>query len=402
MSYRPRTVLAVSLVGMFCCATLAAADWPNWRGPNHDGLSSTTGIKGDWQSTPPKVWKVAIGPAFSSFAIVGDRAYTCGTADKKQTVYCLDTDTGEVVWGVPFEGEYQDRQGGDGTRATPAVSDGRVYVLGAHGRLVCLDAANGREVWHRDFQTPPDWGYSASVLIEGDLAIATGNKSLVALHKKTGDTAWECPGGEVGYATPYPFTLGGKRYIVGFMGKQAMIVEAKTGRRVWRTTWETDWNVNAATPIFHDGRLFISSGYEHGAMVVKLTPDGNRLKSEKVWENSSIRAKFQSPVLYEGHLYTSDEVGLKCVEFATGELKWSQRGAKFGTVTIADGRLLVLTQRGKLLIAKATPAGFEPTTKVPLLDGRCWTVPVLHNGRLYARNLEKAVCYDLRLERIED
>jgi outer membrane protein assembly factor BamB len=379
-------------------AVAKAQDWPHWRGPNYDGISTETGLETTWESGPPKVWEREIGSAFSAISCVDGKAYTCGTQDKQQVLFCLNADTGEVLWQRPFEKEFHETSGGDGTRATPTVNGGRVYILGALGRLVCFDAKDGNEIWSRQFDGKPQWGYAASVLIEGDLAVATaGGKrgALVALDKKTGETVWECGSGLVGYATPYPFTFDGRRYVVGFLGKKVIIADVKTGGEVWSVPWETDWDVNASTPIFHDGHLFLSSGYKHGAILLKLARAGEKLTTETVWENKNIRAKFQTPVLYEGHLYTSDEVGLKFVEFATGEQKWSQRGTKHGTVIIADGHLFVLTETGELLIGPASPKGFEPLTKARILSGRCWTVPTLYKGRLYARNFEKVVCHRL-------
>ena len=390
------------VVGMLCLALFESpwglADWPNWRGPNYDGISAEKGLRTEWSTPPPVVWEHEIGSAFSAFVCVDGRAYTCGTQDGKQVLFCFNADSGKIIWQKHFEDGYRDRQGGDGTRATPTVHDGRVYIQGGWGRLVCFDSASGKELWIRKFENKPTWGYSSSVLIEGDLAIVVGGDDdgpLVALNKNTGETVWKCGRAPTGYATPYPFTLEGQRYVVGFLGKSIVIADVRTGREVWSMRWETSWYVNASTPIFDGVRLFHSSGYDHGSIVLKPARAGDKLTTETVWQNQSIRAKFQTPVLYEGHLYTSDEVGLKCVEFATGEVKWSKRGTKFGTVVIADGHLFVLSERGKLLIGKATPTGFEPTTDVQVLEGRCWTVPTLYKGRLYARNLEKAVCLKL-------
>lgn len=402
MRYTVRYAIVAGSLGVLVGATSAVAqDWPNWRGPNHDGISSETNLITKWDAAPPVVWKHELGSAFSAFACVDGKAYTCGTREKQQVLFCLDADTGEILWQKPFEKEYRERQGGDGTRATPTVSDGRVYVHGALGRLICFDAKDGNELWSRQLGAKPRWGYSGSVLIEGDLAIVAAGGSdgaLAAVDKQTGKPIWQCGNDAVSYATPYPFTLEGRRYVVGMLAKVTIIADVETGREVWRRPWETSWDVNAATPIFHDGHLFLSSGYKHGAILVKLTRSGDQLDGTTVWENKAIRAKFQSPVLYEGHLYTSDEIALKCVDFASGELKWSQRDIKHGTVVVADGHLFVLTERGELLIGKATPeaSGFEPTTRVPILSGRCWTVPTLYKGRLYARNLKQAVCLKLR------
>jgi outer membrane protein assembly factor BamB len=209
------------------------------------------------------VWEREVGSAFSSFACVGNRVYTCGAQDKQQVLYCLDANTGEVLWKKPFEKEFRNEHG-DGTRGTPTVHEGRVYLLGAYGRLLCVDANNGSDLWEKQFSNQPTWAYAGSVLIEGDLAIVSAGKSdgaLAAFNKKTGEPVWKCGEDPVGYATPYPFTFNGERYIVGFMGNSVLIAEAKTGREVWRMPWKTDWDVNAASPIFHDGYLFLTSGY---------------------------------------------------------------------------------------------------------------------------------------------
>lgn len=390
----------VPLATLIIIATpaFAADDWPNWRGPNHDGISRETGLKTQWTTPLKLVWERPLGAAFSSFACVDDKVYTCGTADGQQVLYCLNADTGDVVWQHPFEKAYRERLGGDGSRATPSVSDGRVYIFGALGGLVCVDANDGREIWSKQYGKVPQWGYSGSVLIEGDLAIVSPGAShggLVALDKKTGKQVWKSGSDIAGYATPYPFTFNDKRYIVGFMGKSAMIAEAESGKLVWRLPWKTDWNVNASSPIFHDGYLFLSSGYKHGCILLRLTADGEKLSAKKIWGDRTFRQKFQSCVLYEGHLYSSDERSLKCVDFETGDLKWEVPKLKHGTVLIADGHLFVLTEKGKLLIGSATPRSFEPLTEAGILGGRCWTIPVLYKGRIYARNLGRVVCFSL-------
>ena len=397
-----RNVDATRLLIALLCICLAgsafAADWPNWRGPNYDGISPEKGFRTNWEKPPPKLWEAEIGSAFSSFSCVKGKAYTCGTKDKQQMLFCFDAATGNVLWRTPIEKEYVERQGGDGTRATPTVNDGRVYIFGALGKMLCCDADTGQILWSQQFKAKPQWGYAASVLIEGDLAIvqAGGDDGLLALDKKSGKPVWKSGKALAGYATPYPFTFDGERYVAGLLGKEAIVVEMKTGRHVFSIPWKTDWDVNAATPLFHDGLLFFSSGYNHGSVVLKLGRDGDKLSGQKVWENKSIVGKFQTPVLYEGYLYVSDESGkLKCVEFATGKEKWKQPGIENGTVVLADGYLVVFTDGGELQIAKASPEKYEPSTKVPLLSGRCWTIPTLYDGRIYVRNLERAACYKL-------
>lgn len=393
-----RTACVVGLACTYWLVENAAGDWTNFRGPNHDGISSERGFRTDWDEAIPLVWEREVGSAFSSFAAVGDRLYTCGTQGNQQVLLCLDALTGEVVWQKPIEREYRDTHGA-GTRATPTVDGDRVYILGGHGTLLCADAQTGSQVWTRKLEHAPQWGYAGSVLIEGDLAIATAGESqgsLVALNKKTGEEIWRCGDDPAGYATPYPFTFEGQRYIVGFTGVSVIIADARDGRLVWRTPWETSYKVNASAPIFHDGHLFLSSGYRTGAGLFKLRKNGDKLAADPVWKKAVLMNKFQSCILHEGNLYTSDQKALVCAEFLTGNERWRQQRIKHGTLVLADGHLLLLTQEGNLQIGKISPDGFEPTTRAEILTGRCWSVPVLHKGRLYARNLERVVCFDLR------
>jgi outer membrane protein assembly factor BamB len=376
----------------------ASADWPNFRGSNFDGISEEKGLKTAWTDPLKMVWQREIGSAFSSFAAVKDRIYTCGMGDKQQILYCLNADNGDVIWSKPFEKEYRNEHG-DGTRATPTVHDGRVYILGAHGRLLCVDAENGSDIWDHRFDKEPTWGYSGSVLIEGDLAIATPggeSGSIAAFDRKTGKLVWKSGPDLPGYAMPYPFTFEGRRYVVGFGGTSATIVEAATGKEAWRTAWKTSYDVNAAMPIFHDGHLLLTSGYQTGAGLFKLSAVGDRLKGEEVWKSDVLLAKFQSCVLHDGFLYASDQKAFKCAEFMTGKERWSEPRVANGTLVLAEGNLFLLTEGGELRIGKANPDGFSPTTTAKILDGRCWSVLVLHQGRIYARNLERVVCFQLK------
>ncbi len=374
------------------------ADWPNFRGPRHDGISDATGLKTTWDGPIPLVWERTVGSAFSSFACVGDRVYTCGAKDGWQVLFCLEADTGKVVWQRPFDKEYRESHG-DGTRATPTVDGGRVYILGALGALVCFEVDTGRQIWAQSFKHPPHWGYAGSVLIEGDLAIATGGESagaLVAFDKATGKQVWKSGDEPAGYSTPYPFTFGQQRYIAAFTAQAAIVAEAKTGRRVLRIPWKTDWDVNASSPIVHDGYLFLSSGYKTGCALFKLRTDGQDLAADPVWQSKVLLNKFQSCILHEGKLYSSDQKALVCVDFLTGHEEWRIHRVKHGTLVLADGHLLLLTQEGKLQIAPVSPEGFSIRADVEILSGRCWSVPVLHRGKLYARNMERLVCLDLK------
>ena len=395
---------AVTLPATIACAVALASDWTNWRGPNHDGISVETDLALVWKGKPKILWERQIGAGFSGVAGVGERVFTCGTEDRKQVLFCLDASSGKVIWKRAIGRELREGMGGDGPRATPALSDGRVYIFGGHGTLLCAAARTGKQIWKRSYNNPPDWSYSGSVLIEGPLAIISPGKrdgGLLALDRKSGKAIWKAGNDGAGYATPYPFTFEGKRYILGFLATQAIIVEARTGRQVWSKSWRTSYDVNAATPIYHEGHLFISSGYGTGCALLQLRRAGSRLEAPEVWRNREIRNKFQTCILYEGTLYGADEQSLKCVDWMTGKLFWSERriegsGTQHGTVVLVGDHLVFLSPAGQLQVARASPRGYEPLASAKILSGRCWTVPTLHNGRLYMRNLRKLVCLDLR------
>jgi len=394
------SLLMMFVVAFAVTGSVLAADWTNWRGPNHDGISPEKGFKKTWDSPPKVLWESDIGSAFSSFACVGGRAYTCGTENKQQVLFCFDAKMGRIIWKKPFEKELRERQGGDGTRTTPTVHEGRVYIFGALGTLLCVDANTDAEIWRKTFSNKPHWAYSGSVLIEGDMAIVSPGRSdgaLVALDKKTGKEIWKSGSERAGYSTPYPFTHNDKRYIGCFQAETFIIVEAKTGRKVCSIPWKTSYDVNASQPIYHDDHLFLSSGYKTGCGLYKLSEKGDKLEAQEVWRNKkAMLTKFTSCVLKDGVLYAGDQRGLRCTRFKDGKDCWFERGLPNATVLLADDHLIVFSEKGELLIAKASASQFKPIAKAKVLSGRCWTIPTLYDGKLYVRNLKTAACVDLQ------
>lgn len=401
MSFLRRgTILVTTLVVLLSIRSSSAEDWPNWRGPKYDGHSTEQVFKTTWEGNLETMWEYPIGTGYSGITISDGRVYTCGQPDDEQVLYCLDAYSGKTIWERPFEPKYRNNVW-NGPRTTPTVHKGLVYILGAHGTLACFDAKNGEVKWSRRYELVPQWGYSGSVLIQGELALVTvgGKKGgLRALDRKTGKEVWKCGRDRhSGYSTPYPFKFQGTKYVCGFLGDSVSIAELKTGREVFNMKWETEWKVNAAMPIYHDGHLFLSSGYQTGCAVFKLSKDGDELKAEPVWRSKKMRNKFQTPVLHEGNLYSFDQKGFKCLDFMTGDVRWDHRGGEnvHGSVLLANGHLVALTQDGLLRIGKASPESFRATGEAQILTGQCWTVPTLSDGRLYARNHHKIVCIDL-------
>lgn len=395
---------ALMFGALFGGSVLEAGEWPIYRGSNHDGISTETGWSAEFDGDGPKVlWEAEVGIGFASFAVVDGKVYTTGHADDEDTVFCHGAADGKLVWKHSYPADLGDKYYEGGTSATPTVSGGKVYHLSRWGDVFCFEAATGKVVWSKNVQKEteakiPDWGFAGSPYVTGDLVILNVGQSGVALNKATGKTVWTS-GKEsaAGYSTAYP--LAGDKGIVVLAAEDAYnAVEAKTGKVVWTLPWKTRYGVNAAAPIQSGDKLFISSGYNRGCGLFQLgegTPTA-------IWENKNLRNQFNSSVLIDGYVYGIDDdeskkASLRCVELATGEVKWTEKGIGFGALMAAEGKLIVQTDKGELVVAEATEKAFEEISRAQVLSGRCWTVPVLVDGRLYVRNAEGAVkCLSLK------
>jgi len=388
--------LAAAVVLLAALPTARAADWPQWRGPTRNGISSETGWRSQWTGAGPRrLWSLSVGQGFSSLAVKDGRVYTMGHEGGRDIVTCANALTGKVVWQHRYPCESGDYPG---PRATPTLHEGRVYTFSREGLALCLDAATGKPLWQRPLGREggeaPNWGYAGSPLIQGDLVIYNAGASGIALDKKTGRIVWKGEAGKAGYASPVAFTgVGGQSGVAIFSDKGLVAVDARSGRRLWQHPWETSFDVNAADPIFSGDTVFISSNYGKGGALLRLS--GGR--PAVVWENRNMRNHVNTSVLVGGALYGNDENTLKCIDLRTGAERWRMRGMGKGGLIAADGKLLVLTERGELVIVRATPNQFTELARAKVIDGTCWTHPVLANGLVYCRSQEGTlVCVDLR------
>lgn len=390
-------------LGLLLLASVATADdWPCWRGPARNGISAETAWNDTW--TAPKVaWKADVGIGFSSFSVAAGRVFTAGFADDQDSIFCFDLDTGKKLWSHAYASELGDKYFDGGTTGTPVVDGDRVYFLGRWGDAFCFEAASGKIVWATQVQKAtririPDWGYSGSILVQGELLILPVGESGLALEKNSGKILWQSSDKDAGYSTPLPFTFKGAELILMSSGAAWLAVDPKTGKEAWRVPWVTSYGVNAADPIVDGPRLFVSSGYGKGCGLFAL---GGAAPSQ-VWVNKALAVQMAPPVLLDGHVYgidgnTGKPTKLKCLELATGAEKWAFDGVGAGALTAAAGKLIVLTEKGELLVGAATPSGFTPTSRAKVLDGKCWTPPVLSNGRVLCRAAAgDVVCLDLR------
>ncbi len=402
--------LAVCVNAMGSWGTDSSADdWPFFRGPRANGVSAETGWTATWPSAGPKVaWRKNVGVGASSFAAVGDRVLTMGNDDDQDLVWCLDAGTGRVVWKYAYACKFKDHNFEGGTSSTPTIDDGLVYTLAYDGQIHCLKLADGSVVWRKhlveDFAGRlSSWDYAGSPLVTDQFVIfdtgAEGD-STVALDKTTGRKVWGRGDDLAGYSTPIPFEQAGRKAILVFKARAMVAHDLHDGQELWRIGWKTNYDANASSPSVMGDRVFISSGYSgkrgRGALFQLTATEPSEL-----WINDDIETRMNSAVVYAGYLYCISERAsgqLMCVDLRDGKTVWAEPSfAEFGTLMIADGKLVVLDEFGELVIADATPDDYRERARASILDGRCWAMPVLANGRLYARtNKGEMVCLDLR------
>jgi outer membrane protein assembly factor BamB len=386
------------MMGIGLTSLAFGADWPQFRGPTRDGISLEKG----WFKagvTARTVWETELGVGHAAVALQAGRLYTMGNRDDKDVVYCLDALTGKRIWDYSYPcraGNYP------GPRSTPTIEGRRVFTLSREGLFLCLDAAKGTVLWKRDLgremkAKPPSWGFASSPLVMGNLVVVNVGSSGLAVDKATGATKWSSGGEGASYASPVAITIAGRAGVLVFGTEEITAVDAATGRKVWAHPWKTDCDVNAADPVVTGDKVLISSGYGHGAALLTVT--GATPKVE--WENKKLVSHFSSPVLSGLHVYgihgDAGEGDLRCVDLATGAVKWLNGEVGFGSLTMADGKLIVLSEKGTLAIIEDDPEACREVWSQKVLDGVCWTMPTLCNGLIYCRNDKgRLICLDLR------
>jgi outer membrane protein assembly factor BamB len=382
----------------------AAADWPQFRGPNQNGISPEPGALKSWPADGPKVlWKVPLGDGYSQVVVSNGRLFTLAGQGNQDYAVALDAATGRQLWRVPIDKKFFNDQG-DGSRSTPTVDGDTVYVLSAQGKLAALRTSNGEAIWKHDLRQafgaqPPTWGISTSPVVEGNLLLVnvggTGGKSIVAFDKKTGKTVWASQNDPAGYSTPVAITVRGVRQVIVFTGQAVVALSPTDGKLLWRIPWKTDWDVNAAIPLFFPpDKLFVSSGYDTGSALFQIKVAGGKVTPEQVWRSREMKNQFSSSLLHDGILYGFDNATLKAMDAATGQERWRERGFGHGSLILAGGHLIILSDRGKLALVQATPQEYRELGSAQMLSGKCWTAPTVAMGKLFLRNQEQLVAVD--------
>ena len=388
-------------------APINGATWTDFRGPRRDGVVSDQGISLDWRTHPPReIYRQPVGEGYASFVVARGRAFTIEQRRGNEAIVCYNLADGRELWKTEYGARFEETLGGDGPRATPTYSDGRIYALGATGRLHCLDAITGQHRWDRDILAAHgadnlSWGMSGSPLvIDGTVLVTTSGKtepSILGYDAETGEPIWSCRAGLQSYSSLTVATLAGRRQILNLAGKALNGIDPATGELLWSFPWPTEYDINVAQPLLvGDDRVFISSGYGHGCAMLRVERDGESFEATELWSNVRMKNKFSSSVLHDGHLYGLDDRVLACMDVETGERRWKAGRYDYGSVLLVDDHLLVMTERGELILVRATPESHQELGRIRIFDDRTWNHFVVIDGRLLARNHKEMACYDLR------
>ena len=380
------------------------ANWPQWRGPNRDGISKETGLLKQWPAEgPPLAWKATgAGRGFSSFSVANGKLYTMGLRGDREFIIAFDVATGKEAWATANGNAFRNDRG-DGPRGTPTVDGDRVYALGGSGDLSALDARTGKVVWTKNILKDfggrnITWGISESPLIVGDkLLVNPGgpDASMVALNKSDGSVIWKSQSDKAGYSSAIPVQINGGTQVVFFTSQRAVGLDLKDGRLLWEYAKPSNNVANAATPIARGNRVFISSDYGTGGGVVEIKPDST---AQEIWFSKEMRNHHSSSVLVGDYLYGFSSAILTAIKFDTGEIAWRDRSVGKGSLVYADGRLYCFSERGVVGLVEATPTGYveKGRFRIEAGDLETWTHPVVAGGRLYLRDQDTIYAYDVR------
>lgn len=376
------------------------AAWPGFRGPKRDGVVRGVTIETDWSGKPPvQLWRRPVGPGWSSFAVNGDLVYTQEQRGENEIVSCYKATTGQPVWTHQDAARFFEANAGAGPRATPTLSNGRVYTFGATGILNALDANNGAVVWSRNVATEtnteiPFWGFSSSPLVIGDMVVIAASGQLVAYDAATGNRRWLGPARGGSYSSPHLVTIDGIAQVLLVSGAGVTSVSVADGKQLWEHKWSSNFMVQPA--LTAEGDILLTS-QENGTRRIAVSHNASGWNVTERWTANSLKPYFNDFVIHKGYAFGFDGRILACIDLKNGERKW--KGGRYGNgqlVLLPDqDLLLVLSEEGELALVGATPDQFTERAKIAAIQGKTWNHPVLAGDILLVRNAEEMAAFRL-------
>jgi len=388
-----------------------SADWSSWQGANFDKKSAFTGLNTNWSDLTP-LWKVSFlcqdvrTASWSAPVVQGEILIVPGRDETNDLVFCLNANTGELIWKGSYKAESQTNHG-PGARATPFIDGDRVYTFGRSGDLVCWKLIDGSILWQKNVSqlggVEPQWGHSSSPLVINDMVVvqAGGDAIALAFNKMNGELMWKAMSGTAGYAPPTIFKSGEQTQILLFHGKGLAALNLADGKTIWDLPWETSYDVNASMPISEGNIIFITSGYGTGCEAIKVENN----KATPIWKHKLIEGQHTDPVIVDGYVYgysgnsSSNSGDLVCLRLADGKEMWRTSEVGNGTFAYADGHLICFDIKGNLYLVEVNPEKCikkgEIKKAMPDVKNYSWTAPVVANGKLYIRYLQHLICYDI-------
>ena len=401
---------------------IGPGDWSQFDGPHRDGLAPGVRIRTDWtQRTPRQVWRHPVGAAWSSFAVVGNFAFTQEQRASDEAVVCYDARDGKQVWAhLDADQRYDQPMAGVGPRATPTVYDSRVYAYGTAGILNCLAARTGAVLWSRNTLEeagvkPLQFGMAGSPLVYDNLVVVnpggprtafdgtqSSGRAVIAYDRLTGKEVWAAGDYQAAYASPSLEMIGGVKQVVVFDGLGAAGHDAATGKQLWRTPqWTNEFHNNVAQPIVGkqgggEDTLFLSSGYGTGSILFDVKHSGGNWAVSEHWRApNKFKLKFNSGVARDGYVYGLDEGILACFDVSKGRQRWKRGHYGYGQILLFENVLLVISEEGDAVLVDVSPEKAQELARFRAIEGKTWNHPAYSNGRLFLRNGEEAACYDL-------
>ena len=409
-----RIVLAAIVLALLSAQLRAADQWPQFRGAGRDDISPETGLLKQWPAAgPPLAWKIkGLGAGYSGVSIAGGRIYTMGDKDDTSQVLALDEADGKILWTAKV-GKAGAGGGYPGPRCTPTLDGDLLYAMNQYGDLVCLQTADGKEVWRKNMKSDfnggmmSGWGYSESPLVDGPNLVCTPGGpggTVVALNKKTGELVWRSKDVKdpAAYSSLLPVEFGGVRQYVQLTGQSVFAVAAADGRSLWYAPRKGQTAV-ITTPVFKDGVVFVSSGYKVGCNAFQVTASGDTFSAKELYANTNMTNHHGGLVLIGEYVYGFSDTSrtLKCMKLNTGDVVWEDKCVGKGSLTCADGHLYVRSEskKGSVALVEATPAGYKETGRFDQpdrSDRSSWPHPVVCGGKLYLRDQDVLLCYNVK------